>query len=141
MTLAAYAEDFKKPDQAFANELTSQFRRAAGTSWRTSDTHLVEIRLVQYRQEEDLAAADNAGNGMYWAERDNEGHSWAVPGTGDGMAYSDTEPYRKAGYLPLYSAEAHAWRGDIAMEIYITDTKPIAKKEIMSLAQRQMERL
>ncbi|MEU0600101.1 hypothetical protein ABZ484_17940 [Streptomyces sp. NPDC006393] len=140
-TLTEYAEDFTKPANAFANELSSQFRRAAVTSWRTSDTHLVAIRLVQYRQVEDLNAADSAENGMYWAERDNKGHSWAVPGTGDGMAYSDTEPYRKPGYVPLYSAEAHAWRGDIAVEIYVTDTKPITKKEIMSLAERQMERL
>jgi hypothetical protein len=41
----------------------------------------------------------------------------------------------------VYSAEAHAWRGDIAMEIWIYGNKPITKKMIMDLAERQMERL
>ena len=35
------------------------------------------------------------------------------------MAYVHTRPKTEAGYLPLYSAEAHAWRGDIAMEALI----------------------
>ncbi|WP_316744575.1 hypothetical protein [Streptomyces sp. MK7] len=140
-TLAEHAEIYTEPAQVFADELASQFRRAAITSWQTGDTHSVLIVLAQYRQEEALKAAASAKTAMRGAEQNNVGHSWGVPGTGDGMAYSDTEPDRKPGYVPLYSAEAHAWRGDIAMEIYVTDTKPITKKEIMSLAERQMERL
>ncbi|KUJ53593.1 hypothetical protein AB0N87_00265 [Streptomyces sp. NPDC093228] len=141
MSLASYAEAYEKPDQAFTDQITSEFRRAAVTSWRTSDTHYVEIRLVQYRQEEDLDASDQAENGTYWAERESGSHGWPVPGTGDGMAYVDSTPDREPGYLPLYGAEAHAWRGDISVEIYVTDTKAITKKEIMSLAERQMGRL
>jgi hypothetical protein len=55
--------------------------------------------------------------------------------------YIHAEPEREDGYLPIYSAEAHAWRGDIVMKIWIYDTKPISKKKIMDLAKRQMERL
>jgi hypothetical protein len=139
--LADYAEQFERPDGAFTDELAGEFRRGAVTSWRTSDTHVVEVHLLQYRQEERVNAVRSADDGMYWAERDTKGHSWSIPGTGDGMAYTDTRPERKPGYLPVYQAQAHAWRGDIALEIYITDTKPITKKEIMSLAERQMERL
>ncbi|MFE0510633.1 hypothetical protein ACFW2E_12040, partial [Streptomyces sp. NPDC058964] len=77
----------------------------------------------------------------YWAEREGNTDSWPVPGTGDGMAYVHHRPESKAGYLDVYAAEAHAWRGDIAMEIWVFDTKPIPKKKIMDLAKRQMERL
>ncbi|MGW1521768.1 hypothetical protein [Streptomyces sp. NPDC002159] len=141
MNLASYAEIFEKPDQAFTDQVTSEFRRAAVTSWRTSDTHYVEIHLVQYRQEEDMDARGEAENGTYWAERHSGSHGWPIPGTGDGMAYVDSTPDREPGYLPLYSAEAHAWRGDIAVDIYVNDTRAITKKEIMSLAERQMGRL
>jgi hypothetical protein len=51
------------------------------------------------------------------------------------------KPERKAGYLPVYKAQAAAWRGDIAMEIWIYDTKPIPKSKIVDLAERQLERL
>ncbi|WP_016825629.1 hypothetical protein [Streptomyces viridosporus] len=53
------------------------------------------------------------------------------------MAEPETEP----GHPPVYSAEAHAWRGDIAMHVWVTGPKPVTKKTIMDLAERQMERL
>lgn len=141
MNLAEFARIYEKPHRVFPDQVVMEFRRAATTSWRTTDTHHVEIHLAQYRQEEAAAAVDQADGGMYWAERDSGSRGWPVPGTGDGRAYVDSTPEREPGYLPLYSAEAHAWRGDIAMAIYICDTKPIPKKEIMSLAQRQVGRL
>ncbi|MFB7460205.1 hypothetical protein [Streptomyces sp. NPDC056188] len=141
LSLAEYAGTYKRPEVAFQNQVKSEFRRAAVTTWRTNDTHSVEIHLVQYHQEEDVAAIEQMDNGTYWAERDSGNRSWPVPGTGDGRAYVDSTPDRKPGYLPVYSAEAHAWRGDIAMDIYVYDTKPVSKKEIMSLAERQVGRL
>ncbi|MFF9128138.1 hypothetical protein ACF09J_33595 [Streptomyces sp. NPDC014889] len=141
MNLVQYAGIYNKPHTAFQSQIESEFRRAAVTSWRTTDTHSVEIYLVQYHQEEDVAAVGQMGNGMYWAERDSGNRSWLIPGTSDGRAYVDSTPDRKPGYLPAYSAEAHAWRGDIAMDIYVYDTKPVSKKEIMSLAERQVGRL
>ncbi|MFD5473551.1 hypothetical protein [Streptomyces sp. NPDC127105] len=141
LSLVEYAGTYKKPDMAFQDLIESEFRRAAVTSWRTTDAHYVEIHLVQYHQEEDVAAIEQMDNGTYWAERDSGNRSWPVPGTGDGRAYVDSTPDRKPGYLPVYSAEAHAWRGDIAMDIYVCDTKPVSKKEIMSLAERQVGRL
>lgn len=141
MTLAEFANQYEEPDWAFAGEVVSEFRRAAVTSWRTTDTHQVEIYLVQYRQEEWVAAEEHAGDGMYWPEHEADSRSWPIPGTGDGRVYVANSPDREPGYLPQYWARAHAWRGDIAMDIYIYDSKPISKKEIMSLAQRQVERL
>jgi hypothetical protein len=113
----------------------------------------VEIRLVQYRQEETLAAADAVENSQYWAtfdgsdgestgsEGDENTDSWTVPGTEDGMAYVHTVPWTEPGYQPLYQAEAHAWRGDIAVEIWVHSPTRITKKTILNLAERQMERL
>ncbi|MFE9098814.1 hypothetical protein [Streptomyces sp. NPDC007264] len=140
LSLAEYAEDFTKPDGAFSDAIADEFRRAAVAGWRVGSTYSVEIRLVQYRQEEGLAAADHAADEQYWAERGGGTRSWAVPGTGDGRAYVHTEPETTFG-VPVYSAEAHAWRGDLVMEIWVYDTKPIPKEKIMDLAKRQMGRL
>ncbi|WP_327717899.1 hypothetical protein OG381_22595 [Streptomyces sp. NBC_00490] len=140
MDLASYAGSFEKPGGAFGDLVAEEFRRAAVTGWETGDLS-VSIRLVQYRQEEYLAADDAADDGQYWADKEDSTDSWVVPGTEDGMAYVHREPETEPGYLPLYSAEAHAWRGDIAVEVWVYDSKPISKKKIMDLAERQMERL
>jgi hypothetical protein len=141
LDLAAYAETYDKPASAFKDLVSEEFRRAATTSWRVGSTDTVTVRLVQYRQEEGLAAATEAGDEQQWAQSEQDTDSWVVPGTGSGMAYVHNKPRRKAGYLPMYSAVAHAWRGDIAVQIWISDTKPVSKSEIMDLAKRQMERL
>ncbi|WP_392965791.1 hypothetical protein [Streptomyces sp. LN245] len=141
MNLTEYAYSYKKPVGAFANLIADQFRRAAVVTWKQGSTYSVEIRLVQYHQEETLEASEAAENGFYWAEKESGTKSWSVPGTEDGMAYVHTRPDTKPGYLPIYSAEAHAWRGDVAMEVWIYDTKPIPKDKIMDLAKRQVGRL
>ncbi|WP_445526883.1 hypothetical protein [Streptomyces cyslabdanicus] len=141
LDLAEYVRTFKKPDQAFGFQVGNEFRRAAVAAWRTTDTHQVEIQLVQYRQEERVGAAGHAYDQQYWAEHDSGDDGWPIPGTDDSRVYVHSTPDREPGYLPVYLAEAHAWRGDIAMDIYIYDTKPVPKKEIMSLAERQVGRL
>ncbi|MEV2216401.1 hypothetical protein AB0H86_34120 [Streptomyces sp. NPDC050997] len=141
MDLAEYADTHEKPKVAFGYLGGGEFRRAAVTGWEGGGKSIVKARLVQFRQEETLAAAESAESGNYWAEDADSTDSWVIPGTGDGMAYVHNVPDTKAGYLPIYSAEAHAWRGDIAMEIWVYDAKPIPKKTILDLATRQMERL
>ncbi|MFE2299383.1 hypothetical protein ACFXAW_14420 [Streptomyces sp. NPDC059445] len=141
MDLTDYAESYKKPAEIFPDLINDQFRRAAVVGWQQGSTYTVEIRLVQFRQEESLKAAEDSENNYYWAEKKGGTRSWSVPGTGDGMAYVHTRPETKPGYLPVYSAEAHAWRGDIAMEIWVYDTRPISKDKIMDLAKRQVGRL
>ncbi|MGQ4381887.1 hypothetical protein [Streptomyces sp. SAS_270] len=141
MDVADYSESFKKPDVGFKNLVQDEFRRAAVTGWQRGSTYSVEIRLVQYRQEEGIGASDEFDNSLFWAEKDSGTDSWSIPGTGDGMAYVHADPDTRPGYLPLYEAEAHAYRGDIAMEIWVYDSKPIPKKTIMDLAERQMGRL
>ncbi|MER6122809.1 hypothetical protein ABT173_09010 [Streptomyces sp. NPDC001795] len=140
MTLTEYAESFTQPANAFKHEISVEFRRAAVTAWRTGSTFSVEIRLVQYRQEEQLAAADSVESGHFWAENEAGTSSWGIPGTADGRVYVHTRPETKSG-VSVYSAEAHAWRGDIAMEIWIYDTKPVPEQKIMDLAKRQVGQL
>ncbi|WP_338907485.1 hypothetical protein [Streptomyces nigra] len=137
--LASYAETFSDPKDAFAENVGREFRRAAIVAWRQGYT-TVEIRLVQFRQEESMAASEAVEAAHYWADFDDN-HSWSIPGTDDGMAYAYTTPETKAGYLPVYEAKAFAWRGDIEMEIFVSSTKPVGKKTLLGLAKRQMERL
>ncbi|MFF2098200.1 hypothetical protein [Streptomyces sp. NPDC058202] len=133
--LAGYADSLAHADREFKSLIDAEFRRAAGVSWAVGRTDSTEIRLVQYRQEEGLSALTRSTG---WGVDDTR--SWALPGAADGMVYL-FQPERKAGYLPVYKAQATAWRGDIAMEIWIYDSKPIPKSKIMDLAKRQLERL
>lgn len=141
LDIAEYANDFTDPAEKFTDLVGDEFRRAAVVGWKVGSSYSVEIRLVQFRQEDSMAAVDSSLNHQGWAEEESGTDSWAVPGTGDGMAYVHARPDTEPGYLPQYSAEAHAWRGDVSMDIWVYGTKRIAKKTIMDLAERQMERL
>ncbi|MET9911251.1 hypothetical protein ABZZ74_31405 [Streptomyces sp. NPDC006476] len=141
LDLAGYAETYDKPAGAFGDLVAGEFRRAAVVNWREGSSLFVEIRLVQFRQDDELVAADDAGDAYYWAGKKPHTDSWPIPGTGDGMAYVHNSPDRKAGYTDVYNGEAHAWRGDIEMQVWVSSAKPVPKKKIMDLATRQMERL
>ncbi|MFI6356468.1 hypothetical protein ACIBJF_28260 [Streptomyces sp. NPDC050743] len=139
--LADYASSFDKPGWVFEQELEREFRRAAQTGWRIGDTHDVEIQLTQYHQVSRAAAAQDVEDQRYWAEREPNTGSSPIPGTGDGMVFVHRTPERKSGYLPQYTAEAVVSRGDIYMDIWISDTKPVPESEIMELAKRQVAKL
>ncbi|WP_459737799.1 hypothetical protein [Streptomyces sp. E-15] len=140
LNLTQLAESYNDPVGGYGAQLGDEFRRAAVVDWREDGDRTVEIRLLQYRQQEVLGAKDVAESGCYWAALDNDADSWAIPGTGDGMAYAHRTPRTGSG-ASVYRAEAHAWRGDLAMQIWIYDTEPVPKKDILDLAKRQMERL
>ena len=132
--LAELSEAYTKPDVTLHYQLRQEFRRAAVTDWEEGSRE-VDISLVQYRQEEKLGAYDDTTGAFYYADQEPDTDSWTVPGTADGKAYvhnADDDGY---------SAEAHAYRGDIAVHIWVYDSKPITKAKIMDLAKRQMERL
>ncbi|MGW0418077.1 hypothetical protein [Streptomyces sp. NPDC003015] len=141
MTLAEVAETADKPGGAFGDLVSKEFRRAADTGWQVGRTYGVEIRLVQYRQEETLDASDAADGENYFEDSKSGTNSWSVPGSGNAMAYVHTKPDTEPGYLPQYNASAVAWRGDILMKIFVWDTKPITKAKIMDLAERQVKKL
>ncbi|MDV9169891.1 hypothetical protein R6V09_07030 [Streptomyces sp. W16] len=132
--LADFSETYTKPDVTFGYQLRQEFRRAAVADWDEGSRE-VEISLVQYRQEDTLGAYDATTGAFYYADKESHTDSWTIPGTADGKAYvhnADDDGY---------SAEAHAYRGDIALHIWVFDSKPITKAKIMDLAKRQMERL
>lgn len=135
LDMAGYAGELEHSDRVFDRLVGQEFRRAAGATWTETSTRNVTVRLVQYRQEEDLVAEGRAHG---WKTDDTRG--WPITSGSDGTVYL-FKPERKAGYLPLYKAGATAARGDIAMEIWIYDSKPITKSKIMDLAKRQLERL
>jgi hypothetical protein len=140
LDLAGYAELYEDPAGAFEDQVGDEFRRAAVAGWASGDRQ-VSVRLVQYRQEEAVVAGDQASNDKYWADREGSTRSWAIPGTEEGMAYVHDKPATEPGYVPVYGAEAYGSRGDVVMEIRVYDTKPLTKKTIIDLAERQMERL
>jgi hypothetical protein len=140
LSLPAYADTYVKPGAAFGDAISDEFRRAVSTGWSKGQADF-EVRLVQFRQEEVLAASEVTSGNQSWAAGESATRSWALPGTEDGMVYVHDKPKTKPGYLPQYYAEAYAWRGDVAVMVWIYDTKPIPKKAIMDLAERQMERL
>lgn len=140
LTLEDYADLWSEGTYNWENEASQEFRRSAVAQWK-SGYQTVEINLVQYRQVETLAASQASGDEVTWRSEDPDTDSWAIPGTGDGMAFVHNTPDTKAGYLPMYSAEAYAWRGDIAMQVWVYDTKPVPKTKIMDLAKRQAAKL
>ncbi|MFC7814718.1 hypothetical protein ACFUTR_08695 [Streptomyces sp. NPDC057367] len=152
MDLAGYAGTFGYPQRAYENLLRNEFRRAAVTGWEVGETYSVEIRLIQYRQEEVLGATEANEKNQYFATDLADEYfvpgdglrvgDWSIPGTGDGRVFVNDEPVPglDSSEFP-YRAEAHARRGDIAMEIWVSGAKPIDKKMILDLAEQQMERL
>jgi hypothetical protein len=140
MDLAEYAEVYEKPADAFGDLVAGEYRRAAVTAWDTGD-QTVEIRLVQFRQEEEYKAAEETDDSRYWADSLEDTDSWPIPGTAKGTVLVHNRPTSEPGYEPYYEARAIAHRGDIVLSIFVTSLKPISKKTIMDLAVRQMERL
>jgi hypothetical protein len=140
MDLETYADQFDGATSVWESAATDEFRRAASAEWK-SNTAVVEINLLQFRQVENMAAMHEASNEVAWADEEPNSDGWPIPGTGDGMAYVHHTSKADSGYMPLYFAEAYAWRGDVEMQVWIYDTKPVSKEEIIDLAKRQAARL
>ncbi|MFE2461620.1 hypothetical protein [Streptomyces sp. NPDC059402] len=140
MGLVPYAETFELPSEQFDALLDDEFRRAAVGGWYVEGSYTVNIRLIQFRQEDVLVAGESVAAAKYWAAGEDT-DSWSVPGTGDGRAYVHRLPTSEPGEPPVYTAEAHARRGDVVMEIWVNGDRRISKKTILDLAERQMERL
>ncbi|MGW6203502.1 hypothetical protein ACWF9B_07640 [Streptomyces sp. NPDC055089] len=138
-----YALDFKDEAYMYGNFLAADIRRIAATSWKRSAHRVATLRLVQFRSGVDSAAADHAEDQRLYMPGDangagNEGD--ALKGSGSGRYYL-YKVGRKAGYMPQYRARAILHHGDVMVDINMFDTVPISKKDIRTLAERQLERL
>jgi hypothetical protein len=142
MTPADYARGFEQPGTMFGSLLEMDVRRIAATEWQHGD-QVTSVVLVQFHDLSGRSAPDHASSqGWYMAGDDyagNDGHP--IEGSDNGRYWVYDSPYREAGYLPVYGARAIACRGDIVLDINITDTEPIDADEIRDVAERQLERL
>ncbi|WP_410537935.1 hypothetical protein [Streptomyces sp. KL2] len=143
LPLSGYAQQFESPSRMFTYLADENLRRIATAAWRPSARRTVSVRLVQFREEKRRSALDHAEKQQSYMPSDshagNDGS--ALKGSGNGRYYTFDRPDRRPGYLPMYRARAIAQRGDVMMDIWIYDTKPIAERDIRSLAERQLERL
>ncbi|MEV8391304.1 MULTISPECIES: hypothetical protein [unclassified Streptomyces] len=143
-SLHMYVLDYQEPSIMFKGLLGDGFRRAAAASWTQGENREVNINLVQFRAGHTLGAAAHAEGQQSYMPDDDEYSAGnpgdPIKGSGNGRYYL-YKPERKAGYLPSYRARAIAHRGDVMVDINMFDTKPISKKDIRTLAERQMERL
>lgn len=135
------AEDYARPEGAFTRLVDTGFRRAVATMWKENGT-MVSVRLTQYRDEETVAAADATSGQQAWVEQEHQSTvGRPLPGSGTGLVYVHAQPDRKPGYVPLYTAEAYAARGDVFMQVWLAGPRPISEKRAMQVAREQWERL
>ncbi|MFJ5143106.1 hypothetical protein [Streptomyces sp. NPDC088707] len=142
MPVSAFASQFNRPGNALDDQLEIGIRRIAVASWATGEYKETEIRLVQYRAGDVLGAQEFVEEQQaYMPEEDfAESEGTELKGSANGRYY--VFPVRKkAGYLDMYEARAYFYRGDIAVEIFVIDTRKISAKDIRSLAERQLGRL
>ncbi|MBT2364874.1 hypothetical protein J7E88_05945 [Streptomyces sp. ISL-10] len=139
---AGYASEFKQEGRALEFMLENRIRRVAITSWESGEHRQVHIQLVQFRSSGTIGAAVHTEDAQEWLSdpdyADDDGD--VLPGSGNGRYYLFPVE-REPGYLDFYEARAVFYRGDVMAEVSIWDAKKISKKDIRSLAERQLERL
>ncbi|MET8270364.1 hypothetical protein [Streptomyces sp. NPDC005096] len=142
-SLDAYVREFKSEDFMFETLAEADVRRIAAANWLQGQYRGVGIRPVQFRSGAELGASDHANDQLAYMPYAKEGAGNAgdpIKGSGNGR-YFLYKAVNKPGYLPVYQARAIAQRGDVMLDITIFDTAPISKKDIRTLAERQLERL
>nr|WP_103535498.1 hypothetical protein [Streptomyces sp. SM11] len=141
--IGQYAEGFyEDPHYMFESLAGLGLRRVASAAWQQGQYRETVVHLIQFRSSDVLGASDHFADQMfYMPDKEGAGNPGdPIEGSREGR-YFLYKVERKAGYLPAYHARALAVRGDIALDINIHDTVPISKKDIRTLAERQLERL
>ncbi|MFD7527149.1 hypothetical protein ACFV8E_05915 [Streptomyces sp. NPDC059849] len=138
-----YARSFKEEGSMYEYFLESDVRRIAVAAWKRGQYRTAQIELVQFGSSTFQGAKEHAEGQLGYMPgfeigAGNSGD--AIKGSGNGR-YFLYKVERKPGYLPSYQARATVYRGDIVADIHLYDTVPISKKDIRTLAERQLERL
>lgn len=136
------ADYYERPTLGFSAVATG-VRRIATAGWQQGEHDFVEIRLLQFHDQSD-AQRHQQGHSSYQSDERHAGNDgFALPGVPDdyGRAWvSDVKS--KPGYHPLRAARAIVRRGDIVMDVEITNRRgDVSEREITDLAKRQLERL
>ncbi|GAA2410412.1 hypothetical protein GCM10010433_06460 [Streptomyces pulveraceus] len=134
---------YEKEGSMYEYFLEYDIRRVAGAAWKRGQYRTAEIHLVQFGSGTVQGAQDFVEGQLAYMPGSEIGAGNvgdAIKGSGNGRYYL-YEVDRKPGYLPSYHARATVYRGDIAADIHLYDTVPISKKDIRTLAERQLERL
>nr|WP_093616483.1 hypothetical protein [Streptomyces indicus] len=118
-------------------------RRVASASWMQGAHRVTSVDLVQFRADGQRGAVEHAVEQLSYmpetkAGAGNPGH--AFKGSVEGR-YFVYPVENKPGYLPFYRARAIAYRGDVMVDVHISDTKPISKNDIRSIVEKQVGRL
>ncbi|MFD4814722.1 hypothetical protein [Streptomyces sp. NPDC058418] len=143
VSLNSYALDFESEDYMFEELARTDLRRVAAVAWTQGQYRDTNITLVQFQANSSLGAFDHADSQHSYMPDAEDGagnNGEPIKGSGNGHYYL-YKVKREAGYMPLYRARAIAQRGDVMVDINIFDVKPISKKDIRTLAERQLERL
>lgn len=138
-----YALGFEDESYMYDKLLATGIRRIAATSWKKGAHRVANISLVQFRSGAGSLAAEHAQSQRSYMPEDENGagnEGDAIKGSGSGRYYL-YKVVREVGYMPQYRARAVFHRGDVMVEINMFDTVPISKKDIRTLAERQLERL
>ncbi|MEV6165080.1 hypothetical protein AB0L71_24795 [Streptomyces sp. NPDC052052] len=143
LSVDAYARFFDDEGPMYEYFLEQDIRRVASSDWTRGQNRTAETHLVQFSPGP-LNAAQDFGDGQrgymsgtaFGAGNDGD----PIKGSHNGRYYL-YEVDRQPGYLPMYRARAIMYQGDIMVDINIFDTAPISKKDIRTLAERQLERL
>lgn len=143
MEVEDYALDFKEEDLMFSDLVGADVRRIAAAAWKKGEYRTAEVLLVQFGSGSGTGAAEHSADQRSYmpGKKDGAGYDGdAIKGSLNGRYYV-YKAELKPGYLPLYRARAVFDRGDVMAEINLFDTRPISKKDIRTLAERQLERL
>ncbi|MFJ8658531.1 hypothetical protein [Streptomyces sp. NPDC093795] len=142
LSLSEYVGSYNRPAGALEDQLGLGVQRVASRSWLSGEHRSVTIDLIQFRPGSMIGALEfvESQQRIVSGEDRADSDGMTLEGSGNGR-YFLYPVQRKAGYLDLYEARAYVQRGDIAIEILLFDTRKIAEKDIVSLAERQLERL
>ncbi|ROQ81660.1 hypothetical protein EES39_13115 [Streptomyces sp. ADI92-24] len=143
MGVEDYVLGFTNEDFMFGRLLEADVRRVAAAAWKKGEYGKANVCLVQFGSGVNTSAADHAEDQRAYMSGDEDGagnDGNAIKGSLSGRYYV-YKAELKPGYMPLYRARAVFYRGDVMAEINLIDTRPISKKDIRTLAERQLERL
>ncbi|MBB1257594.1 hypothetical protein H3147_01940 [Streptomyces sp. OF8] len=139
LSIGTYSERFSTPADTFRAFGWSGLRRVAHRAWDEGDRTYI-INLVQFRDAQELGAKRHMEEQQNSMLRDGMAQNVGslLEGTEWGRYYVFDKPVRRPGYPPMYATRAIAHRGDVTMDIFAYDTRPMSKKDIRTIAERQV---